>query len=97
MKRTYRIANKYRFITFVAVMVIISSMIIGALFPVSAAVSRQISYTEVKVEAGDTLWTIAKAYGDSSKDIREIIYDICQVNNVDAASIYPGQILRIPQ
>ena len=97
MKRTYRITNKYRFITFVALMVILCSMAIGALFPISAADNRQISYTEVKVEAGDTLWNIDKLYGDSSKDIREVIYDICEANGIEAGAIYHGQRLRIPQ
>ena len=97
MKRTYRITNKYRFITFVIVSVMICSMIIGTLFPVSAAEHKQISYTEVKVEAGDTLWSLAKAYGDSSKDIREVIYDICEANGIEASTIYQGQVLRIPQ
>ncbi len=97
MKRTYRITNKYRFITFVAVMVMICSMIIGAVFPVSAADHRKISYTEIRVESGDTLWNIARAYGDSSKDVREVVYDICQANNISAGDIYPGQVLRIPQ
>ena len=97
MKRTYKITNKYRFISFVTILVIICSMIIGAMFPVRAADHKAISYTEIKVQAGDTLWNIAKAFGDGSKDVREVIYDICQVNGINAGDIYPGQILRIPQ
>ena len=96
MKRRYRISNKYRFITFVALMVIIGSMIIGAVFPVSAAHQQDINYREVKVQYGDTLWNIARTYGDSSRDVREIVYDICTLNNVEAGSIYPGQILKVP-
>ena len=97
MKRTYRITNKYRFITFVTLLVIMCSMIIGTLFPVSAADHKDICYTEIKVQAGDTLWNIARAYGDSSKDVREVIYDICEANHINAGDIYPGQLLKIPQ
>ena len=71
-------------------------MIIGALFPVRATGSDLQSYIEVKVQTGDTLWDLAHTYGDQTKDVREVIYDICQANNISAGSIYPGQILRIP-
>ena len=96
MKRRYRIKNKYRFITFVALMVIMASMVMGAVFPVSAAHQQEANYREVKVQAGDTLWNIARIYGDNNRDVREIIYDICEINNVNAGSIYPGQVLKVP-
>ena len=95
MKR-YRIKNRFRFITFVTVVVLLISMALGNLFPVVASDSDQISYTEVKVQAGDTLWDLARAYGSENKDVRELIYDICQINDIEAGSIYPGQILLIP-
>jgi len=97
MKKTLRITNKYRFITFVTLFVLVISMAIGAFFPVSAASPELSSYKEVKVQDGDTLWKIARTYGDQSKDVREVIYDICRINNVDAANIYPGQTLMIPE
>ncbi len=96
MKRRYRIKNKYRFITFVALMVIMASMVMGAVFPVSAAHEQEANYREVKVQTGDTLWNIANVYGDGSRDVREIIYEICEINNVNAGSIYPGQVLKVP-
>ena len=62
MKKSIRITNKYRFITFVTVMVLVLSMAIGALFPVVAASPKHTVYTEIKVQAGDTLWELAKKY-----------------------------------
>ena len=96
MKRRYRIKNKFRFITFVVLMVIAASMIMGAVFPVSAAHRDEISCREVKVQYGDTLWNIARMYGSEDKDIRETVYEICRINNVQAGSIYPGQVLKVP-
>ncbi len=96
MNKTVRITNKYRFIAFVTICVLLMSMVIGALFPVRASESTEISYTEVKIHSGDTLWSLARQYGDQSKDVREVVYDICQLNNVTAGSIYPGQTIRIP-
>lgn len=96
MKRRYKIKNKYRFITFVTLMVIAISMVIGAAFPVSAAQDQEYNYKEVKVQSGDTLWKIARTYGDPSRDVREIVYEICDINSVEAGSIYPGQTLKVP-
>jgi len=96
MKKTVIIKNKFRFITFVTIMVLMLSMAAGALFPVSAASPSGIRYTEVQVQSGDTLWQLARTYGQAGKDVREVIYDICRLNDTDAASIYPGQMLKIP-
>ena len=96
MKRRYRIKNKFRFITFVALMVIAVSMLMGAVFPVSASHQQELSYKEVKVQYGDTLWNIARTYGSSNMDVRETVYEICRINGVEAGSIYPGQVLKVP-
>ncbi|MBR4150151.1 MAG: LysM peptidoglycan-binding domain-containing protein, partial [Firmicutes bacterium] len=53
-------------------------------------------YTEVRVEEGDTLWSIAAEYGSPREDIRNIIYDIQKANSLDGALIYAGQVLLVP-
>lgn len=53
-------------------------------------------YTKVTVCTGDTLWTIASQYISKNDDIRELIYNIKKVNNLDSAIIIPGQELLIP-
>lgn len=55
-------------------------------------------YQEVRVRSGDTLWTLAANYAESSStDIREVIYHIRQVNQIaNAGDLTPGMILRIP-
>lgn len=53
-------------------------------------------YIEIKVEAGDTLWTIAKPYYDGKSDYREYLYNIRELNNLDQGVIYPGQTIKIP-
>ena len=94
--RHYRIKNKFRFITFMVITVLIASMAIGALFPVTA-IGKGPEYTEVKVKDGDTLWSIAKAYGDPARDIRENIYEICRINDISAESLYAGAVIVVPQ
>jgi LysM repeat protein len=51
-------------------------------------------YDYVIVKEGDTLWSIASTYSDS-KQIRQLIYEITKQNNIENASIYPGDIIKI--
>ena len=96
--KTVRIKNKFRFITFVTIMVLLISMAIGAMFPVVALSEYSGgSYVEVCVKSGDTLWTLAERYGNTNKDIREFIYEICDLNGINASGLIAGMTIRIPQ
>lgn len=54
-------------------------------------------FKSVIVESGDTLWSIAAKYTSSQQDIRQVIFAIKRLNNIDrAVQIYPGQILQVP-
>jgi len=56
-----------------------------------------LKYHEIYVMDGDTLWQIAARYVTDQEDIRELIWQIRQINHLDKnASIYPGQKLKIP-
>ena len=96
--KTIRIKNKFRFIIFVTVIIILMSMLLGVFFPVTALsdVSGE-PYIEICVKDGDTLWGLAKMYGDPNRDIREIIYDICSMNNITASELVSGSHIIIPQ
>lgn len=67
-----------------------------ALFNISVAKSNEeaeiISYT---ITPGETLWSIAKEYTPDNKDIRQTIYEIEKLNNLDNATIYAGQTIQI--
>ncbi|MBR5641020.1 MAG: LysM peptidoglycan-binding domain-containing protein [Firmicutes bacterium] len=96
-QRKYRIANKARFTAFIAVLVIAATFIlIPALgFNTASGASTQ-QYIQVRVEAGDTLWTLAQEYGPSGMDVRNVIYEICQLNGITAADLQAGQYITIP-
>lgn len=57
-----------------------------------------ISESIVTVEAGDTLWEIAKEnMGDYPYGIRSYIAEIRRLNNIEStSSVNAGQILRLP-
>ena len=58
-------------------------------------------YKTITVNSGDTLWSIAQyeknenAYYKDS-DIRDIVYDIKEINNLNSSSLSINQSLKIP-
>ena len=95
MRKTYRIKNKFRFMVFVAVMVLIISVLMGMIVPVRAHAGN-IRYIEVKVCGGDTLWGLAGQYGPENADIRQLVYEISRINGVTASTLRPGMDISIP-
>jgi LysM repeat protein len=61
-----------------------------------AAGDGPIPTVEVRVEPGDTLWSLARRHADDSIDVRELIGDIRRINHLDDTVIRPGQTLKIP-
>lgn len=53
-------------------------------------------HEEIQVLQGDTLWNIAIEYLSPGDDIREVVYDIKKLNNMDTGYIYPGDIIKMP-
>lgn len=98
MTKRYRIKNRFRFVTFVALMIVFTVFTFTTMFGFNEADSLSTpSHVIVKVQPGDTLWDIAKAYGPDDVDVRRIVYEICEFNDVTANSIYPGQTIAVPE
>jgi nucleoid-associated protein YgaU len=53
-------------------------------------------YVEIYIKPGDTLWDLARKFGNSNKDVRKIVFEICEINHLDTLNIYPGQMIKIP-
>ena len=53
------------------------------------------TYQTIRVTIGDTLWNIASHYAEPGDDIHEVIFNICQWNNLQSKNLQPGQILKI--
>ncbi|SFS60943.1 cell division suppressor protein YneA [Marininema halotolerans] len=58
--------------------------------------SEHDAYQTIEVKAGETLWSIARLYGDSNEDVRKTVDLIQEANHLDTAMIQPGQKLRVP-
>ena len=52
------------------------------------------SYEIVVVAPGETLWSVAAAYG--SGDVQGLVSDIREANNLTAFDLQAGQRLRVP-
>ena len=50
----------------------------------------------VIVKNGDTLWNLAKKYYGTKTDLRKVIYEIKEINNMSNSDIRPGQQIKIP-
>lgn len=83
-----KIVNKKRFITFIMTNLII----LVSLFNVCLAKTETVT-EDYTVAAGDTLWSIACENAET--DIREYIYELREINNLNDCMIYPGQTITI--
>lgn len=83
-------------------LIILGLIIIGVLFFNNVSFSNsKLDYKTIYTNAGDTLWSIAKTEQENNsyyknKDIRNIIYEIKQINNLASTNISPNQKLQIP-
>ena len=53
-------------------------------------------YATIRVNPGDTLWSIAAAHSGDN-DVQDTIDRISSVNHLHGATLQPGQKLRIPE
>ena len=51
---------------------------------------------EHTVVTGDTLWAIAEAHAEPGDDVRRLVFDIKQANDLATSVIVPGQVLLVP-
>lgn len=84
--------------------IMISALILAVLISVptffysaKAKTLHQDTYPVYTVQANDTLWDIAKNITDDSTDVRQTIYEIGKLNDIDEnQSIEVGQRILLP-
>jgi len=91
-KKKYLLKNKTRFYGF---LFIISLVIFTGIYTASVSGFKEPEYQSIIVNSGDTLWSIAERYGDNS-NIREYIYNIKKINNLDSSMVYENMAILIP-
>lgn len=97
MNRKYRITSKFRFTVFVCLTLCFAAFAITSLLsPDTASSMSELPYAEVQIQSGDTLWNVARKFGPPDCDTRQVVYEICRINGINASDIQPGQSLLIP-
>lgn len=97
-KHHYRIVDPVRFFIFVLICIMIlvfaGYTLIGASDAEAAAVK---TYAQVTIQDGDNLWSLVERYNeDADINTRDVIYEIYDINGIDADDIHPGDVIFIP-
>lgn len=56
----------------------------------------ELPYEKIVVASGDTLWGLVKEYNNTVTNMSKAVYEVKQINNLDNASIYIGQVIYMP-
>lgn len=87
---------------FVRAILLILTITIGILFLISTNTfsHQEIKYKNIAVIEGDTLWDIAKSESKNNsyykgQDIRDIVENIKEINNLKTSNLKSGQTLEI--
>ncbi len=95
-----KITNKRKFKR--TVLFITFGMLLILFFTLNNAYSNgEVKYKQEYIYSGDTLWTIAEDEAKNNKyyenkDIRNIISEIKQINNIQSGELKVGQKIEIP-
>jgi hypothetical protein len=93
-----RLSQRGRLARFLVVLSL--TVVLGAGFAMNAGAGnsvshRGISYVNVVVSPGETLWSIATAAAGSS-DVRAMVDEIMSANSLSVPDVAAGQVLRVP-
>ena len=96
--RRYKVVKPVRFFLFIMISIMIIVFAGYSLLNISQAqAASAYTYVRVVVQDSDTLWGLAEMYNpDADVSYRDIVYDICSVNDISAEDIHPGDVLFIP-
>ncbi|MGH3716120.1 MAG: LysM peptidoglycan-binding domain-containing protein [Micromonosporaceae bacterium] len=99
-RRPVRLTRRGRFAAYgLAVLLLVAGLavLLLAFDPAAGAVSPESrsDVTEVVVEPGDTLWSVAVRH-EPSQDPSVTIEEIRRLNHLPGYTVHPGQTLRMP-
>ena len=96
-----KIKNFKRFIRSILI-ILVTTIVLVLLIGNYTFSHKEIEYKRIYISEGDTLWNIAKLNQTSNdyykgKDIRYIINDLIEINNLKTSNMQINQELLIPQ
>lgn len=91
-----KVVNKKRFYnTLVVIVTVVLIILFLAINPINVFCNSNKDYKVVYVKEGDTLWSLASKHYNNY-DIRKSVYNIMVYNDMENASLYAGQKIKIP-
>jgi len=93
-RRARRLAGLARFALFL--LLVFVAVWAGVRVANATSQSDALEGRPYQVQPGDTLWQIAAAEYDDSLDLRAVVYEIREANDLDGALLQPGQKLTLP-
>ena len=92
-KKRYVLKNRMRFFGFLFFVFLITFI---AVYTAGVSGYTEPVYRTVTIKSGDTLWSIAQQYKDDDCDIREYIYNVKKLNNIDSSILIADTSILIP-
>jgi len=94
----YRIANPVRFFIFILICTMLITFAGMTMISAGQAQAAAVNtYAQVTVQEDDTLWGLIEEHNPNANiDVRSAVYDVCEINDIDAGDIQPGDTLFIP-
>ena len=95
-----RIVNKKKFIKTNVVIIMLFILFVFSFISRTSS-NTSISYKIDYVSQGETLWDIAVREAEKNKyyegtDIRDIVYNLREINHLESANVSEGEELKIP-
>lgn len=100
-ERKYYIENMTRFMTFMCILIIFAiTGFVCSMQSLVANIKAQYYTREQIIESyivqpGDTLWKIGLENKSENQDIRDYIYELKKVNNLENSNLNQGQEIKI--
>lgn len=102
LRKREAVVRRQKKLLAIAILVFVSlGILLGTTISAQASSEADVAsynkyYTSVRVEAGDTLWTIADEYiEDLNIDKQEYINEICTINNICEDEIHAGDYVVV--
>lgn len=79
-----------------AVLVVAAALVATLLWLAGTAVPANVPTRPVRVEAGDSLWSIASVHPVEGLTTEQTVEFIRQTNAIDGSALHAGQLLHVP-
>ena len=103
LRKREAVVRKQRGVLTIAIIVIVSlGILLGNSISALASSDKDIAsynkyYVSVRVESGDTLWSIADEYVDGFNISKEdYILEVCSINEISQNDIHAGDYIVVP-